>query len=237
MGIGKLGNAIELLSDIFSDGNGTTNRQVIIEGSTDSLTLPVTPTKYTISDSQKNKVVDITQLGEMLIFGMPKLRTLSFSSFFPLPDHEYPFVVGDSKTPTECIELLKKWKETRKPVRVIITDTPVNLSMAIMDMQYNEQDGSRDIYFSLSLTEYKEFNTSPTGNDGKTVEDATGLKDRPTETTTPTQATLWQKGSDVMDAAKKAYGKYSKWRRIVESNDIKDLAINNLSKVKKLKVK
>ncbi|MCI1750934.1 MAG: hypothetical protein LKI17_06390 [Megasphaera cerevisiae] len=236
MGLGKLGNTLDILSAIFATGGGRLHRQVILQGATDSLTLPVTPQKYTITSGQKNKVVDITQVGEALLFGMPKLRTLSFSVFFPDLIHNYPFVVGDRKAPSECIELITKWREARLPVRIIITDTPVNLMMGIMDLEYWEQDGSRDIYYTLSLTEYKDLNT-PQANNDKLVDDITGLKDRPTDATQPTQATIWQQGADILDAAKKAYGDYNHWRRIVESNDLTDLAINNASKLRKLVIK
>lgn len=236
MGLGKLGNTLDVLSAIFSAGGGTVYRQIIMQGMTDTLTIPVTPSKYSITSGQKNKVVDITQVGEALIFGMPKLRTLSFSGFFPSLIHDYPFIVGDTKEPAEIVELLTKWKESRLPVRVIITDTPVNLMFGIMQFDWWEQDGSKDIYYTLSLTEYKDLNT-PAANNDKPVDETTGLKDRPTETVEPTQATLWQKGSDICDAAKKAYGDYTHWRRIVQSNDLKDLAINNASKLRKLVIK
>ena len=164
------------------------------------------------------------------------LRALSFSCFLPALQHEYPFIVGDNKEPSECIELINKWKEARLPVRVIITDTPINLMFGIMSFDYKEQDGSRDIYYTLSLTEYKNLNT-PMANNDKQVDDTTGLKDRPTNMTQPTTATIWQQGADICDAAKKAYGDYNHWRRIVQSNDLKDLAINNASKLRKLVVK
>ena len=46
-----------------------------------------------------------------------------------------------------------------------------------------------------------------------------------------------QKGSDILDAAKKTYGKYSKWRRMAEGNNMQDLLINNSRNIaKNLKV-
>ena len=107
MSLGGLGNTIQVLSAIFSNGGGAgLKREIIIEGPTGKLILPVTPAKYTVGDGQKNKVVDITQVGEALVFGMPKARTLSFSGFFPSLTHDYPFVVGDYTDPTACVEKL-----------------------------------------------------------------------------------------------------------------------------------
>ena len=139
--------------------------------------------------------------------------------------HEYPFIVGDEKEPADCISLLTKWKESKKPVRVVISDSPVNMSMAIMSLSYKEKDGTKDIYYSLELTEYKEL-TIKDSNENKKVEETTGLKERPSDKAQATQVKV-QKGSDIMDAAKKAYGKYSKWRRMAEGNNMRDLLINN----------
>ncbi|ERT59336.1 hypothetical protein [Megasphaera vaginalis (ex Srinivasan et al. 2021)] len=236
MGIGRLGNALEVLSNIFSGLGGETRQQIIMQSTADSFTIPVTPRKISFSMSQNNKTVNITQVGEALLFGQPKLHTVSWSCFFPATVHDYPFVVGDRKDPSECINLIKKWKEAKNPIRVIVTETPINLMMGITDMQCAKQDGSGDIYYTINLLEYKALNT-PTANNNATVDQITGLKARPTETIEPTQATLWQKGSDIMDAAKKAYGDYNHWRRIVQSNDLKDLAINNVSKLRKLRIK
>ena len=89
--------------------------------------------------------------------------------------------MGDTYSPAECIDMIVKWKEAKKPVRVIITDSPVNLMMGIMSFNYNEKDGTRDIWYEISFTEYKKLNT-PSSNNNSTVNSDTGLKERPTET-------------------------------------------------------
>ena len=136
-----------------------------------------------------------------MLFGNAKLKRLSFSSFFPHPKHDYPFIVGDVKTPIECVELLTKWKEAKKPIRVIITDSPVNLMMGLREFTYREQDGTRDIYYKLSFVEYKELNT-PSANNDKQIDETTGLKQRTDE---PENPESWvDKTDDILDASKKS---------------------------------
>ena len=135
-------------------GGGGEYRRVIIHGEgTQQLTLPVTPWKYQITTSQNNKVVDILDFGEALLFGNTKLKQLKFSCFFPNQDrHQYhKYLVGDKKSPKDCIDQIIKWKEAKKPVRVIITDSPVNLMMGIMEFNYSERDGTRDIWYDISF--------------------------------------------------------------------------------------
>lgn len=241
----NIGNAIEVLSSIFSSGGSLLHRQIIITGTSGSLTIPVTPAKYTVGDGAKNKVVDIEQVGEALIFGMPKARTLSFSGFFPSTTHDYPFVVGDSKTPSDIIDTIKKWMTDRTPVRVLITDSPVNLMMGIMDFSYWEQDGSRDIYYSISFTEYKQLNV-PAANNMSSTDDTTGLQVRPVDldaqiakeqASISSGTSLSTKVSDVMDVAKKTYGDYTHWRNVVKSNNLSSLIINNSAQISKWVIK
>ncbi|WP_295249941.1 hypothetical protein [Veillonella sp.] len=130
--------------------------------------------------------------------------------------------------------LIKKWKELRLPVRIIITGLDVNLAVGIGSFDCDKRDGSGDIYYSLSLTEHKDLNT-PLANNSNQIEAATGLRTRPGEVNATT-ATMVSKAADVLDVAKKAYGDYKHWRRVVESNNLTGLVINNVTKIRKLKV-
>lgn len=232
--ISGIGRALSLLS-VTLGKSGNNYPTVILSQGDERLVLPVTPTKYEVGNEQDNKSVNITQIGEALLFGNPKLITLSFESFLPAKD--YPFIVGDKRKPAEIVALINKWKESKKPVRVIVSDGPINLMMAIMAFPWKKQENTGDLYYTLNLKAYKDLNTSMTADDAKAVDDVTGLKDRPTINNKPSTATLHNKGADILDAAKKAYGNYKHYERIIQSNDLKNLAINNLSQLRKLKVK
>lgn len=225
------GTALNVLSTFFNGMNFVnTRRQILVKSEQfGEVIIPVTPEKYQMTGGQKNKVVDITRVGEAIIFGMPKARTLTFSSFFPDLNHGYPFTVDDTKSPTELVEYFTKVKEARKPVRVIITDSPVNLMMGLMSFNYFEKDGTRDIYYELSFTEYKDLNI-PSANNNKPVDEKTGLKKRP-EGETPKKVTWQKKAGDFLDATKKAYGDYNHWRRVAKSNNLGSLVINNAGRI------
>lgn len=234
MSLSGLGTALNLLSAII--GGGGASQKIILSCGNEKITLPVTPAQFEVSTAQGNKIVGIVNIGEALIFGMPKLKRVSMDCFFPHPSHDYPFVVGDAWEPSKYIELITKWKESRSPVRVLITDAGVNLVMGIMNFDYKKKDGTGDMYYRLSFTEYKELNT-PAANNDKSVDSKTGLKERGSDAQKANTATMVTKASDVLDTAKKAYGAYNKWRRIAEGNNLKDLAINNVGKLRKLVVK
>ena len=223
------GNLLGLVSAAM--GGSSMHRQIIMSCLSEKLILPVTPSEYDMQTGQNNKTVDIIEFGEAQLFGNPALKRLKLAGFFPSTAHDYPFIVGDLKEPTECVELLTKWKESKSPVRVIVTDSPINFMFGIKQFDYSERDGTRDIYFTLSFLEYKELNT-PMANNDKQTSDATGLKERASDMETPDTVTLADKVNDVLDASKKVYGDYTHYRNIIRSNNLKDLAINNIGKLK-----
>lgn len=214
----------------FILGGGVSHRQIILSCDGERFVVPVTPKTYKVETEQNNRVVDILDTGEAQLFGNRKLKRLSFSCFFPQPNHAYPFVVGDDRSPSECVELLEKWKEGKKAVRVIITDSPVNLMMSIKSFDYREQDGSRDIYYELKFIEWRDLNT-PLANNEKQVEKLTGLKKRPVGTTIPPRPSSIQRARDILDASRKAYGKYKYWRSLRDKNNLKYLALKNLRQI------
>ncbi len=230
--VSGLGRALSLLSNVL--GNTREHPTIIISQGDERIVLPVTPSQYNVGIEQGNTSVTITQIGEALLFGNPKLTTLSFDGLLPAKD--YSFIVGDKRKPIELISIIQKWMQSKQPVRVIISDGPINLMMAIMSFPYKKRDNTGDIYYSLFFKEYKDLNTSSVIDYTKSIDAVTGLKDRPNINTKPTTATLFNRGSDILDAAKKAYGNYRHYERIIQSNDLKNLAINNLSKLRRLKV-
>lgn len=192
------------IAEIFGelDGLGSTGDKRIMSISSDDerLVLPVTPWKYQAQLSQNNKIVDILDFGEMVVFGNTKLHRLKFSCFFPDTSHEYRFVVGDIRTPQECLEMLNRWKTSQEPVRVILTDSPVNEVFAIMDINFREKDGTRDIEYDIDLVEYRDWNV-PESNYTKTVNSLTGLKDRAGVRSTAALSTFLDKNTrDFIEA-------------------------------------
>ena len=191
---------------------GGNKRQIVLTCDGEKFTLPVTPAKYEVTTGQNNRVVDILDYGEAVLFGNPQVVKLSFSCFFPSTTHDYPFVVGDSLEPSDAVEKIIGWKEAKKPIRVIITDSPFNKAMALNKFTYREQDGSRDIYYTMEFVEWKDLNTPMANNDAQ-VDDKTGLKKRGVEKIPPKPNAV-ARARDAVEASRRLYGKFDKWRRV-----------------------
>jgi hypothetical protein len=100
----------------------------------EQLQLPVNPPGFTINGSQIINTMEIVGLGEISQIGKGRLKTLEITCFFP---KRYSGICAyrDIPDPYEAVEMIEKWRMSGKPIRLIITDTPVNLAMAIQDFQ------------------------------------------------------------------------------------------------------
>lgn len=54
----------------------------------------------------------------------------------------------------EYVEMIEGWRERKVPMRIVITNTPINMAFVITNFEYGVQDGSGDVYYSLSISEF-----------------------------------------------------------------------------------
>lgn len=175
------------------------------------LRLPVIPSSFEVNIPHQNTTVNINQLGEINLIGKTGLMSMTIESFFPAQQYSF-CLYRDFQKPYEYIKQLLKWKELGRPIRVIVTGTPINYAMAIESLTYSEMDGTGDVYFSLELKEYK-FIKTPSSNT---------LTTPTTQRETKSLATHYivQKGDTLWLIAKKVTGEGSNYKAIAQKNNI-----------------
>ena len=128
-----------------------------IQGDT-VLTMPVTPPDYEFAVGRKMETVNVSALGDVFRPGGRSRWSRSFP--FLLPAQEYRFMEpGTRAEPQYYLDQLKRWSLADQPVRLVITETDVNLLVYIEDVTVREQDGSGDRYADVAVREYVEPNT------------------------------------------------------------------------------
>lgn len=126
----------------------------------ESLQLPVAPPSFKISKGNNNTTVIITTAGELNMIGKGKLAAVTLETFFPAQKYYFCQYTG-FPAPYDCVKLIEKWRQSGDPIRLIITQTDVNMAASIESFEYGEQDGTGDVYFTLELKEYR-FVSIPT---------------------------------------------------------------------------
>jgi len=118
------------------------------------LRLPVPPSSYSLKTESNNVSVVVESVGELNILGESKLSQITLDSFFP--SQYYTFCTyADFPKPNDCIAQFEKWRTSKKPIRLVLTGTKVNDLFSIESFEFGEKDGTKDIYFTIVLKQYK----------------------------------------------------------------------------------
>jgi hypothetical protein len=126
--------------DIFLSVN---NREQILQ-------LPVVPPEFTITKPHKNETFETATQGDLKLIGAEGLKGITIDSFFPVRD--YPFLRSRSYWGWEYTYIIDTWIAAKLPIRLIITDTPINLAVAVDSFDYTvKADGN--LYYSLVCTQ------------------------------------------------------------------------------------
>jgi hypothetical protein len=116
--------------------------------------LPVLPQSYSVKTDNNNVSINVESVGELNILGETKLSQIELASFFP--KNHYTFCTHRGfPSPKEFVEKFETWRTSKKPIRLVMTGTPINDLFSIESFEYGQNDGTNDINFTLSLKRYK----------------------------------------------------------------------------------
>lgn len=180
----------------------------------EKLQLPVPPPEFRITTGNLNETVSIANLGDINLIGGEALTSIEISSFFPAKATSY--TTTSVPDPYKTVEQIEEWRKSRKPIRLIVTGTPINIACAIEYFSWGERGGSRDVDYSLSLKEYRFVQVKQVGPE-KQIAGAVKKTERPDTKEVPKTYTV-KPGDSLSLIAKKIYGEAGKWNDIFTAN-------------------
>lgn len=194
--------------------------QIWLKGSGGRVRIPVLPSEYTVTSEQENTSVTVCNLGEINLLGKQKLRSISFSSFFP-SYYDSGYCDYRSDKPKKLVERIEKMKRAGR-VKLTITGTAINMYVTIESFEWGESDGTGDVNYTLNLKEHKKVSipVSALVKEATTtasVSEQAETTQREQTTQTSTQSYTVQSGDTLSGIAKKLTGS-SSWQTIYEQN-------------------
>ena len=191
-------------------------RKFIFKDNSRELLLPITPSSFTIEHGIRIETINIHTLGDVNMAGYGTLAILKIDCIFPAK--AYPFSFDDGEDPYSYISTFKKWCDDRLVVRFVIPDTPMNISVLIESVGYSEQDGTNDVYATITLREYRQVSAvrveSKKGSENKS---------RPAATTVVKASTYTVQSGDTLSAiCRKFYGNANLYSQVANKNGIKN---------------
>ena len=194
--------------------------QIWLKGGGNRVRIPVLPAEYSVSSEQDNTSVTVCNLGEVTLRGKPKLKQVSFSSFFP-KRYDPSYCDTRSKSPISLVKKIETMKRAGN-VKLIITGV-LSMKVTIESFEWGESDGTGDISYTLTMKEYRTVSIpastlvkeSPTQPDQGGSDSGTSGRDQPE--TTSTQSYTVKSGDTLSGIARKLTGS-TNWKTIYEQN-------------------
>ena len=155
-------------------------RSVMLETDDGRWELPVNPKEISVTQDSKDKTIDLLNVGEFNVPGNRGLIKISLSTF--LPDSSSPFYKGVD--PEQIISSVKKAKNGKRPIRIIISGSDVNAQFTVSSATETYKEGQTDIYVSWSFVENRDLNTQPVSSWVKRYTE-TGICERNTKSEYP----------------------------------------------------
>lgn len=119
----------------------------------EELPMPVVPGSFDVEEGRRVETLDMAGAGHVNLPGLESL--FNKAQEFLLPARNAAYVTGGWQRPYDIIEKLTKWSHAGNVVRYIIYGTAVNAPVLIETVRYREQDGTNDVYLTLTLKKYR----------------------------------------------------------------------------------
>ena len=185
--------------------------------------LPINPEKVDVSASGDGEEYTIAKLGKVNIPKDVELEEYSLESFFPLEPSHYSLT--EHKKPQYYIDTLNRWRKEKLAIRYIYVNGSfaINELVTIENFNYNESDGSGDVYFNISLKKYVSFAPKKMIVVKKKPSKTVAKKNtKPRQNTKPKpKVYALVKGDSLWKVAQKFLGRGNRYPEIAKLNGIK----------------
>lgn len=182
----------------------------------EQLTMPVSPAGWQLTEGRLVESIDMAQTGQVNLPGLDALFDEQLAFLLPASRRSYT-AAGWTGAPYIVVNTLVRWSRAGDALRLIITNTPVNVPILLPPVQYAEDDGTGDVTVTLTLRQNRALDAestekASTGNTGRTA--AVSVK-ASTGYTVKSGDTLW-------GICRKYYGDGTLYTKLAAYNSIKN---------------
>jgi len=182
----------------------------LIDSEGTEMWIPVNPPEVSISREKRIDTLNIVGIGE-IDFSLPgqKIKSITFSSFFPA-EYDPSYCKHPDLDPQGMMQQLTTWMDQDKPLRLIITDTQVNVLVHISAHASKFVGGEPDdVYYDLTMRVYREVKIRKYGEQ-TTGAYTGGYADARTNIRTIPKVYIVKKDDDLFKIAKVVLGDSSR---------------------------
>lgn len=185
----------------------------------EKLVFPVNPPSFKVyGGGTEFHDFTVVKGGERTIIGDIKMREISFSSLFPRHYDSFLCEYVDIPHPYDALNTIQRWRKTKWPVRLIITDLGVNMAVTIRKFEYEERGGEPgDIYFDIAFKEFPFIQIREIEQNGDEIVTLDSSSSRPDLSVNPITYQV-EPGDSLWMLADRFYGDGNRWEDIYQAN-------------------
>lgn len=183
------------------------------------LQFPLPPERISIQTDARLQSFAVIELGELALPRGQQPARISWEGRFPgAPRQGLPFV-ANWRSPQELIADLGAWRAFGARLRLLVTETPINLDVYIATFETSWGGGYGDCEYRLSLTEARAMRiyTDAEWRGGAAVATTAGQAAARPAPPPPRTYTV-QPGDTLWAIAKRTLGDGSRWRELYQAN-------------------
>lgn len=135
---------------------------ISVDNNADVIKIPIPPSSWSFGSPYGVRNFETINLGTISLIGKRGVKSISFSGFFPRDLRTYNFDRSNQMSGWDYVKKIEEWRRREIPVRLIITDTPMNIAMVINNFRYGINDGTGDIQYTINMQEFKFLNIKQT---------------------------------------------------------------------------
>ena len=173
--------------------------------------IPALPMEITCGADGRFATYEIMKKGQVNVPEGSNLETVEWEAMFPGADRQHEPWIRSWLDPMEYDEILTGWRENGTALKLVITETNINMDCHLASYRPTHSGGYGDVTYSVILTEKKDI----------TVTSASTKKTNSTSNrTTKSQSKTYtvKSGDCLWNIAKSYYGKGAEWKKIYNAN-------------------
>ena len=180
--------------------------------------LPLNPERVTAQTESKMQTFEVIGLGDInLPRGITPAR-ISWEGVFPgAARRDAPFVKA-WQDPKALAGQISAWRRNNSKVRLLITETPLNLSCFIAAFEHTWSGGHSDCYYRLDLTEARDIVVLAEGEQRDRGQIAGQGQGAARPAPPPARTYTVRPGDTLWAIAKRTLGNGGRWREIYTAN-------------------
>lgn len=183
------------------------------------LQFPLPPQQVTADTGSLIHTFETLQLGEVGFPRGTRLARISWEGIFPGAARQNLGIVKAWRQPSELVNQIQKWRDTGTKLRLLITNTPINLDVYIEEFEHTWGSGYGDANYTITLVQAKNLYVYTDaewkrrrGGGSSTSNNRSRPRPAPPRTYTV------RRGDSLWLIAKRFLGSGNRWREIYNLN-------------------